>query len=68
MFTAYVGARGSGKLHFLTRRYGYERMLLEAIRMKVKNPLWKEADDIIARYIDWMRTEREIYLALRQRS
>lgn len=65
-FTVYGGARGSGRLHYLTRRYGYQRMLLEAIRMKVRYPLWKEIDSIIDRYIDWIRFDWQIYLALHQ--
>lgn len=61
MFIAYGGARGGGRLHALKRRYGYQRIILEAIRMKVKYPFWKEIDEIIERYLDWLRWEESIY-------
>jgi hypothetical protein len=65
MFIAYGGARGGGRLHALTLRYGYQRIILESVRMKVKYPFWEEIDEIIERYLDWLRWEESIYWAIR---
>ena len=62
---AFMGARGGGRLHALTRRYSWQRIILEGIRLKVRFPLWKEIDEILERYMDWMRFEEQIYWMIR---
>ena len=46
-YTAVIGARGSGRVHFWITRETYERCLIELIRLKLKNPLWRGADELI---------------------
>lgn len=62
---AFMGARGGGRLHELTRRYGWKHIILEGIRLKVRFPLWKEIDEILERYMDWMRFEEQVYWLIR---
>lgn len=62
---AFMGARGGGRLRALTRRYGWQRIIQEGIRLKVRFPLWKEIDEILERYMDWMRFEEQVYWMIR---
>lgn len=47
LFQMIKGARGGGRINWLIKRMGYERLLCDAIRLKIKYPLWREIDDII---------------------
>lgn len=56
-YIAIGGCRGGGRLHYLTKRYGYERIILEGIRLKVRFPLWNGADSAIERYVKYLQYE-----------
>lgn len=51
-FVAFRGARGSGHLYHLARLYGYDVLILQALRIKLRYPLGcPDIDDCIDRLI-----------------
>lgn len=46
-YSLLMGCRGGGRMYHLMKTYGYEMLLAEGIRLKIKNPLWHDMDDIL---------------------
>lgn len=55
-FVVRNGARGSGRIHAAAQRYGYDQLILQALRIKLRYPLGC-AD--IDRYIERLMLDRE---------
>lgn len=42
-----MGCRGGGRIYWWSKRLGYEKLLCEGIRLKIKYPLWHDIDGIL---------------------
>jgi hypothetical protein len=48
-YTIVRGQRGAGRLHHLFRTVGYDRLIAQGIRLRLKYLFWNEGDYYIAR-------------------
>lgn len=51
------GARGFGRIRAAAQRYGYDQLILQALRIKLRHPLGCPDID---RWINWIMMDREI--------
>ena len=56
VYGVYRGARGGGRIHAAARRYGYDQLILQALRIRLRYPLGYPDID---RYIDQLVYSRD---------
>lgn len=55
LYGVFKGARGGGRIHAAAQRYGYDQLILQALRIKVRCPLGCPEID---RYIERLMWDR----------
>lgn len=48
-YSLIMGCRGGGRIYYWSKRIGYEKLLCEGIKLKIKYPLWHDMDEILTK-------------------
>jgi hypothetical protein len=62
MYGVFGGCRGGGRIHAYAQRYGYDSLIIQGIRIKLRYPLGcPEIDDILRKIVDHRRYSSMYY-------